>query len=240
MPYLEVRTPQGNKRLKLNDAAISVGRLPDNTLVLRDEKASRHHCVIEPYNGGFRLRDLGSRNGTRLNDQKVATEILDNGDIVRIGQSELHFIDPEQQAPRRKRRETPDFAAAHDDGPDILDQATLDIDLNEEVGDVQTGYERKLREIIDAAYDSANQILTDHRDKLEEIAMLLMERETIEGPEMEALFSEPKPQPDASGPTIPRGSAADDASQPGEKDTGGEEGAAGSSGAPGLRPQPAS
>lgn len=167
MPYLEVKTPQGNKRLKLDDAAITVGRMPDNLLVLTDEKASRHHCVIEPYHDGFRVRDLGSRNGTRLNDHKVAIEMLDNGDVLRIGKCELRYIDPEQQAPR-KRRDTPDFAAAReDDAGSLLLQPTLDIDLNDEVGDVQTGYERKLREIIDAAltkpFDEHDISLVDSR-----------------------------------------------------------------------------
>src|SRR5690606_7504529 len=104
MPYLEVRTPKGNRRLKLNSESITVGRQPDNVLVLRDEMASRHHCVIEPFGGGFRVRDLNSRNGTKLNEKKVSAEVLDNGDIVKIGASELHYIDPEQVAPRRRRK----------------------------------------------------------------------------------------------------------------------------------------
>jgi cell division protease FtsH len=96
--------------------------------------------------------------------------------------------------------------------------------------------DKEIRGIIDDAYATAKQILTDYRDKLEEIAMLLIERETIEGPEMEALFSEPKPQPEVTGPALPRPQAAEES---GESDTG-EEGASGTSGAPGLRPQPAS
>ena len=38
--------------------------------------------MIEPWEGGFRVRDLGSANGTKLNDEKVSTDFLDNGDIV--------------------------------------------------------------------------------------------------------------------------------------------------------------
>ena len=59
MPYLEVKTRQGNKRMKLDGSTITVGRLPDNVLQLMDEQASRHHCVIEPWEAGFRVRDLG-------------------------------------------------------------------------------------------------------------------------------------------------------------------------------------
>lgn len=152
MPYLEVKTPQGNKRLKLGNAALTIGRMPDNALVLIDDRASRRHCVIEPYRDGYRVRDLGSRNGTRLNETKISVEVLENGDVLRIGKCELRYIDPEQQTPRRLRPDTPDFAAAkQNDGNNLLTQATLDIDLHDEIVDVQTDYERKLREIIDAA-----------------------------------------------------------------------------------------
>jgi len=119
--------------------------------VLQDEKASRHHCIIEPFQSGFRIRDLGSRNGVRLNSVKIKSEMLDNGDVVKIGDSELQFIDPDQLKPH-KRSDTPDFnIAAEDDDGALLTQATVDIDLNDDLSDVQTDYERKLRKIIDTA-----------------------------------------------------------------------------------------
>jgi general secretion pathway protein E len=157
MPYLEIKLPRGRKRLELKTGTLTIGRHPDNALVLPDDLASRHHCVIEPWESGFRIRDLGSANGTRLNAAKVEDEMLDNGDVVRIGNVELRYIDPAQESPH-KRRDTPDFAAADDgddDPDDLLSQATLDVDLSEAVTDAQTGYERKLREIIDASHDKS-------------------------------------------------------------------------------------
>jgi pSer/pThr/pTyr-binding forkhead associated (FHA) protein len=47
MAHLEVKTAQGLKRLRLDTRAITIGRQPDNVLVLPDDQASRHHCVIE-------------------------------------------------------------------------------------------------------------------------------------------------------------------------------------------------
>ncbi|MBT5657235.1 MAG: FHA domain-containing protein, partial [Phycisphaerae bacterium] len=67
MPQIEVKTKQGRRRFELTDKPISVGRADDNTLVIKDTQASRHHCVIEPTSDGFRIRDLDSRNGTTLN-----------------------------------------------------------------------------------------------------------------------------------------------------------------------------
>ncbi len=155
MPYLEVTLPRGRKRIELGEKALTIGRHQDNALVLPDDLASRYHCVIEPYKNGFRVRDLGSSNGTRLNQNPVADEMLDNGDVVRIGGIEMRFIDPQQDF-THKRRNTPDFAASRDDEEDdLLTAVTLDVDLNEAVTDAQTVYERRLREIIDTGLDKS-------------------------------------------------------------------------------------
>ena len=150
MAHLEIKTAQGTKHLELGNDPVSIGRLPDNALVLADDLTSRHHCVIEPWEGGFRIRDLGSANGTKLNDKRISSDLLDNGDVVQIGKVTLQFIDPEQLAPRR-RHNVPDFeAAAEDNRPDM---DTLDVDMMAEVLDAPTNYERKLRSIIDSAID---------------------------------------------------------------------------------------
>jgi cell division protease FtsH len=61
--------------------------------------------------------------------------------------------------------------------------------------------DKEIRQLIDEAYIRAKALLTEHRDKLDAIAMLLMERETIEADELEALFDSPRPQPTLSGPS---------------------------------------
>jgi general secretion pathway protein E len=156
MPYLEIQTIQGKKRLKLNDQAITIGRQDDNKIVIRDDRASRHHCIVEPHEGGFRVRDLGSSNGTLVNDNRVKAEMLDNGDVMRIGKTEVRYIDPEQASPT-KRRETPDFAMAKDIPDPVHNAATLD--LSDVVSDAATDYERRLREVCEAAEDKP---FTDH------------------------------------------------------------------------------
>lgn len=167
MPFLEVKSAQGMKRIDLADGPVTVGRLPECNVSLSDDLLSRRHCVIEPYGDGFRVRDLGSRNGTKLNSLKIQEEILDNGDVITVGNTELRFIDPEQATPR-KRRNVPDFAGAvKDDSRRLHNAATLDLDVVPQVTDVQTDYEKKLREIIDAALEkpfSENEIsLVDNR-----------------------------------------------------------------------------
>jgi len=74
----------------LVDGPVAIGRHPDNTLVLEDDRASRFHCVIEPQEDGrWLLRDLGSRNGTWLNDEPVRTAALAVGDVIRVGSTRL-------------------------------------------------------------------------------------------------------------------------------------------------------
>jgi cell division protease FtsH len=60
--------------------------------------------------------------------------------------------------------------------------------------------DKEIRQLIDQAFDTAKRILTEHIKELEAIAMLLMERETIDAEELEAIFDEPRPRPDLRGP----------------------------------------
>ncbi len=64
-----------------------VGRFPECQVLLKDEKGvSKSHAEIsiDPH-GGLRLRDLASRNGTKLNGQNIQTAILADGDQIQIG-----------------------------------------------------------------------------------------------------------------------------------------------------------
>jgi general secretion pathway protein E len=99
-PYLEIETSAGRKRLSLGDEPFTIGRHPDNKLVIQDDKASRFHCVIEPTDGGGHVvRNLKSRNGTKVNEERVDKAALHVGDIVRIGGTRLRYLDPSQPEP---------------------------------------------------------------------------------------------------------------------------------------------
>src|SRR5690606_39553622 len=74
------------QRVRLSSKPITIGRHPDNDIAIRDELASRFHCTIEPAGGGaWRVRDLGSRNGTRVNDAAIEDRPLPPGDRVQVG-----------------------------------------------------------------------------------------------------------------------------------------------------------
>jgi DNA-binding NtrC family response regulator len=68
-------------------AELTIGTDPGNHLVLTDPTVSRHHCVIAASADGFRLRDMGSKNGTRLATYRVEAAHLRPGAILELGAS---------------------------------------------------------------------------------------------------------------------------------------------------------
>ncbi|MGH2615385.1 MAG: ATP-dependent zinc metalloprotease FtsH [Thermomicrobiales bacterium] len=64
--------------------------------------------------------------------------------------------------------------------------------------------DQEIQELIDGAHERARIIVETHADKLQAIAELLLEKETIEGEELEALFETPRPRPDLVGPPTGR------------------------------------
>ena len=70
---------------ELGEKPITIGRSPEADVVLLDEKASRIHCGIRLWDGEFYIKDLKSRNGTYVNDQRVEVAKLKPADRIRIG-----------------------------------------------------------------------------------------------------------------------------------------------------------
>lgn len=71
---------------------ITVGRSTTNRLVLHDESCSRNHCEVFFSDHAWRVRDLGSRNGTSVGDEPVEGDVaLQCGDVIRIGQCRVAF-----------------------------------------------------------------------------------------------------------------------------------------------------
>ena len=70
---------------------VSVGRDPRATVALSDPAVSREHFRLEALVRGFRLIDLGSRNLTYLNGDPTKDNFLEDGDVIRIGDTELRY-----------------------------------------------------------------------------------------------------------------------------------------------------
>ncbi len=72
----------------------TIGRTPENTVCLKfSPTVSRQHAIIRCHNGyEYQLMDLGSRNGTYVNDQRVVMPVtLQNGARIRIANNDLVF-----------------------------------------------------------------------------------------------------------------------------------------------------
>lgn len=72
---------------------LTIGRESDNRLVLADKSVSRHHCELRREGGQVWVVDHDSSNGTFLNGAPVHEELLRTGDLVRVGNLEIVFID---------------------------------------------------------------------------------------------------------------------------------------------------
>ncbi|MBI3521881.1 MAG: DUF3662 domain-containing protein [Chloroflexi bacterium] len=77
------------RRLDLGVDPLSIGRDPQNDVVIHDRRVSRKHAEIRLRLGRFTLYDLQSTNGTLVNGRRVAEVVLADGDRIAIGGSEL-------------------------------------------------------------------------------------------------------------------------------------------------------
>jgi ABC transport system ATP-binding/permease protein len=71
--------------------AIKIGRANDNDIVIPEVLASRHHATLIPTPGGTEIHDNRSINGTFVNGARVDSALLNDGDVVTIGNIDLVF-----------------------------------------------------------------------------------------------------------------------------------------------------
>jgi hypothetical protein len=83
--------PDGGKRYQLNTDRAVIGRLQGSEVEIQDPGASRRHAEIRRQGPDFVVVDLGSTNGTLVNDQPVAEATLEDGDRITIGRTVLEF-----------------------------------------------------------------------------------------------------------------------------------------------------
>lgn len=82
--------PDGGRAIDLKGKT-TVGRLPDNDVVLDDDTVSGHHAHLEPEGAGWKVIDLGSSNGTEVNGREVTETSLTGGERIAFGDVELTF-----------------------------------------------------------------------------------------------------------------------------------------------------
>lgn len=82
---------RGDKTLPLTEAEYSIGRQKDNSIHLDDLGVSGYHARIFRSGDGYVVEDLKSRNGTWVNGTRETYATLKNGDLMRVGATDLRY-----------------------------------------------------------------------------------------------------------------------------------------------------
>ena len=116
---------------QLSERPIIIGRNPEADLVINDHRASRIHCGLRYLDGAFHIKDLKSKNGTFVNNQRIEYAELKPGDRIQIG-SIAFTLEP------NPKTNHPEIAVN---------------ELKNEMEHGGKGYETILKEIVDSTTD---------------------------------------------------------------------------------------
>lgn len=124
--HLEVSKPSGREMVALSGQRVTLGKASTNVVALEhDETVSRLHAVLENLGFAWSIRDLGSRNGTYLNGERITAErVLRSGDEVRVGRSRLIFWEVKETG---QRGEEETVSAQPSDLPPRLTRREVDV-----------------------------------------------------------------------------------------------------------------
>jgi len=89
---LALSGPLEGNELPLLEQEFTIGRDESNSLCLEEPTVSRRHCLIRREGSGFKLRDLGSANRTKVNGLPAEETELAHGDEIAVGSSRLKFL----------------------------------------------------------------------------------------------------------------------------------------------------
>lgn len=129
----------------LHDERLTVGRGPDQDLCIPDRKISSAHALLEPIPGGYRIRDLGSTNGTYVNGELVrGVRRLEVDDEILFGSTRVLYTDRDPDQLQWKESPLPE-ARAHD---------ADDLALLEDIGGPRT-VKFNLKDIERGLFDTA-------------------------------------------------------------------------------------
>jgi pSer/pThr/pTyr-binding forkhead associated (FHA) protein len=178
-----------------------IGRGRGASLTLPHPLVSRQHCEIFETNGQLMVRDLGSLNGTFVNNERVTEAGLPSGELLTIGtvtfravyEAQVSIMPPGGGDPNATL-EDPNYAAgANDfvDDPDFMDVEEVDDDEFEDVEVVDPG------DSIDDLEDSISDLLMDSEEDIE----IVHEEETETLPESPQAESPQAESPQSSSNT---------------------------------------
>ena len=86
------RGAQKGSRFLISPEGVSIGRATESSIFLDDVTVSRKHASIAKVGKSFTFKDLGSLNGSYVNNESVTEKVLISGDAIQIGKFHLLFI----------------------------------------------------------------------------------------------------------------------------------------------------
>lgn len=84
--------PKRGSRIALDADEVSIGRHPESDIFLDDVTVSRRHATMTRVGSGYHVSDAGSLNGTYVNQTRVETAALNDGDEVQVGKFKLVYL----------------------------------------------------------------------------------------------------------------------------------------------------
>ena len=108
MAKLIIETPDGENIIHELTEPVVIGRSPTATLQVLDRKLSREHCKFTKRLGAWQVEDLGSSNGTRVNDAACTKRMLEHGDRIGVGHTKIRYEIEQAKidVPTLKRRDS--------------------------------------------------------------------------------------------------------------------------------------
>ncbi|MCX7636139.1 MAG: FHA domain-containing protein, partial [Syntrophales bacterium] len=92
IPFLEITSgPHAGRSFPLLEREITIGRGPENDIVIADDMVSLRHAKITLRPEAIIIDDLDSTNGTIINGIRVDSHILQTGDRILLGSTEMVF-----------------------------------------------------------------------------------------------------------------------------------------------------
>jgi hypothetical protein len=79
------------RTVRISEATVTIGRLPECEVVVHDPGASRRHAQVARQGTAWTVTDLGSTNGTQVNGRTMQQHVLADGDRITIGTSVIEF-----------------------------------------------------------------------------------------------------------------------------------------------------
>lgn len=99
MAQLIIKFPNGREQnATLGPGSLVIGRDANCDIAIDDPGASRRHARFSSTSNGFMIEDLGSKNGTLVNDAPCTTRLLQDGDRILIGSVLASFVDGERRS----------------------------------------------------------------------------------------------------------------------------------------------